>query len=193
MKYGFKSVTMDDIARELGISKKTLYQFVDNKADLIQKVVCKFIDSEQETIDAIQKDSIDAIEEMLNIAKHIIQFLRKLTPTSIFDMQKYYKESWELVHELNNHHIYNVIKANLEKGIQQGYYREDLNPDIIAKIYVGKIPIITDEEIFPGRHYNREQLFREFFSYHIHGIASPKGLLMLQAHMNRRKGEANEF
>ena len=67
MKYGFKSVTMDDIARELGISKKTLYQFVDNKADLIQKVVCKFIDSEQETIDAIQKDSIDAIEEMLNI------------------------------------------------------------------------------------------------------------------------------
>ncbi|MCB0642293.1 MAG: TetR/AcrR family transcriptional regulator [Phaeodactylibacter sp.] len=193
MKYGLKSVTMDDIARDLGISKKTLYQFVDNKADLIQKVVCLFVDEEQESIDSIQQQADDAIEEMLNIARHIIRFLRSLTPTTIYDLQKYYKESWELVYELNNKHIIEVLKQNIEKGIRQGVYRENLNPEIIAKIYVGKIPIITDEEIFPGREYNREQLFSEFFTYHIHGIASQKGLQHLQAHMDRRRGNANEL
>lgn len=182
MKYGFKSVTMDDIARELGISKKTLYQYVDNKADLIQQLVAEFVGAEQSLISCIQVEAEDAIQEMLQVGRHIIRMLRQIPPTTLFDMQKYYKESWNIVSEYHQQHVYLAIKSNLERGIQQGVYRANINPDIIAKLYVGKAPVIVNDELFPSNEYNREQLFREFFNYHIHGIASEKGLELLKKH-----------
>ena len=175
LRYGIRSITMDDIARELGISKKTLYQFVDNKAELIQKVLLQFIEDEQRTIREITQQSSNAIEEMLNIGRYITQVLRRLTPTTLFDLQKYYPESWQMVYMLNQEYIYNVIKSNLERGIQQGFYRPNLHIDIISRLYVGKTNYLIDEDIFPLREYDRGELYREFILYHIHGILSEKG------------------
>ena len=76
-------------------------------------------------------------------------------------------------------YVYSVLKANLERGIKEGLYRNDLNPDIVAKLYVGKTLIVVDEEVFPLKEYNRENLYKEYINYHIHGVASPKGLEVL--------------
>ena len=175
LRYGIRSITMDDIARELGISKKTLYQFVDNKADLIQKVLLEFIEEERRVILEITQSSGNAIEEMLRIGRYITQVLRKLKPTTLFDLQKYYPESWQMIRALNQEHIYGVIKNNLEKGIEQELYRNNLSTDIIARLYVGKSHYLVDEEFFPLRNYERGELYREFILYHMHGILSEKG------------------
>ena len=175
LRYGIRSITMDDIARELGISKKTLYQFVDNKADLIQQVLLQFIREEQRTIRQITRKSGNAIEEMLSIGRYITQVLRRLTPTTLFDLQKYYPESWKMVEKLNQDYIFSVIKANLERGISQELYRSNLNIDIIARLYVGKTHFLIDEDVFPLRDYDRGELYREFIFYHMHGILSDKG------------------
>lgn len=183
MRYGLKSVTMDDLARQLGISKKTLYQYIQNKADLVAQVIALQTEEEVTAIADIQAKAQNALEEMLNIAKYVVQMLRSVSPTAMYDLQKYYRKSWKEVEDLHRKYIYEVIKNNLEKGIQQGIYRKELNVDIVAKFYVGKSLLVVDEDFFPLKEYGKDILFKEFFQYHIHGIASPKGLELLEQYL----------
>lgn len=182
LRYGVKSITMDDIASNLGISKKTLYQFVDNKTDLIYQVCHQHIMAEKAIIDKIVSDSKDAIDEILSIAAYVTNLLRQLSPTTVYDLQKYYKASWKVMEGLHNEHVYHVIKNNVDRGIKEGLYRDDLDADIIAKLYVGKTNMVVDPELFPLKEYNLEKLFSEYIHYHIHGIASQKGLTLLRKH-----------
>ena len=187
LRNGFKSVTMDDIARELGMSKKTLYQFVANKADLVAQVLTNHAENEIADITAIRSHAQNAIDEILEIAQYVIQTLRTLPPGLMFDLQKYYRKSWELVNEIHQEHIYGIIKSNIEWGIADGLYRKDFNPDVIAKLYVGKSMIVVDEKLFPLKKYNKEDLFKEYINYHIHGIASQKGLNVLKKHQEEKQ------
>ncbi len=182
-RYGIKSVTMDDIARHLGISKKTLYQFVENKADLIDQIMTLHLEQEKVMVEEIHEKSVDAIDEILAIARHVIQQLRELSPSLMYDLQKYYKSNWDQMMQLHQVYIYDIIKGNIERGIKEGFYREDLNADIIAKLYVGKTMIVVDEDLFPLKNYNKENLFKEYIRYHIHGIASVKGLALFEKHV----------
>lgn len=182
LRYGVKSVTMDDISRELGISKKTLYQHVENKADLIQQAIQAHLDEEKEMIGQIRKMADDAIHEIVILARHITQMFREMPPSLTYDLQKYYRNCWDLVDGYSKSHIYGVIRDNIERGMQQGVYRKNINPDIIAKLYVNNSSVIVDEEVFPLRNYHKENLFIEHINYHLHGIASAKGLKLLDKH-----------
>jgi len=186
LKYGLKSVTMDDLAKQLGVSKKTLYQFVDNKADLIQQIILGHIESEKALMVRLKLESADAIEEMIGVARHAIKEVKKLTPTLVYDLQKYYQDTWQLIQDLHSVHTYSIIKDNIERGIQQGVYRSDINPDIIAKIYVLSTIAVIDENAFPLKAYNKEQLFIEFIKYHLQGIISERGLILYKKHLNKR-------
>jgi AcrR family transcriptional regulator len=183
MKYGFRSVTMDDIAKELGISKKTLYQYVDNKADLIQQIILQFTEQQKQTIEEIRTQAGDAIEELLNLARHVINVQRCFRPVTLYDLRKYYLETWGQMERLKQEYVTRMIYENLEKGIKQGLYRDNFDPRIIARIFASKIQMLEDEELFPPSDYDKEKLFREFFLYHIHGVASPKGFEHLNQHL----------
>ncbi|MEM6317125.1 MAG: TetR/AcrR family transcriptional regulator [Bacteroidota bacterium] len=183
LKYGLKSVTMDDIARKLGISKKTLYQYVENKTDLIMQTIVASIEEEKAVMRQARESSNNSIEEMLKIARYAVQQLRQLSPALVYDLQKYYQHIWSMVQRLHKEHGYQMIKENIERGKAQGVYRSDINADILAKMYVMNTFIIVDEEEFPLKKYNKENLFLEFIQYHIHGIASPKGLSLYEKHM----------
>ena len=187
MRYGIKSVTMDDISRELGISKKTLYQHFENKADLIEKTLDSHIETEKKMIAQIKEESIDAVHEIVMIAQFITQMLREIPTGLTYDLQKYYRKCWDKMQDYNQTHIYKVIRDNLERGIEQGLYRSEINPDIVAKLYVGKTAVIVDEDVFPLRNYNKNELFTEYMNYHIHGIASSKGLKLLAKHTKTLK------
>jgi AcrR family transcriptional regulator len=191
MRYGIKSISMDDIAKELGMSKKTLYQFVENKSDLIEQIFRQKIECEKEAMADIRRQSSDAIEEILKIGKYVIEELRQLSPTTVFDLQKYYRITWKQMDALHQRHVYAIIRENIEWGMQQGLYRGDMNPDIIAKLYVGKTSLVADEDAFPLKEYPLEELFKEYIYYHIHGIASPKGMELLEKYL--AEGKANQL
>ena len=185
LRYGLKSVTMDDLARQLGVSKKTLYQFVENKADLVEKIMHMHIAAEKALMEKVRADSGDAVEEMIQIARYAIQQLRKLSPTLVYDLQKYYQNIWQLIQNLHSVHVHSLIKDNIERGIKQGVYRTDLDADIIAKIYVLGTLAVVDENSFPQKAYNKETLFVEFIKYHLQGITSEKGLELYKKHLNK--------
>lgn len=187
MRYGIKSVSMDDISRHLGMSKKTLYQLVDNKSDLIRKVIQFHLEKEKSEMDEISDSSNDSIHEMLLTAKLVSKKLRDMNPSTVYDLQKYYPETWEQLQSLHQEYVYGIIKKNIQKGIETGIYRDSIHPDIIAKFYVWKSFILTDEKVFPMSQYNKDNLFWEFITYHIHGIASEKGLELLEKYLKEKE------
>jgi len=179
LKYGFKNVTMDDISSNLGISKKTLYNYVDTKSDLVKILLEEFCAKEKNEIDKIQSKAIDAIQEMMMIINHVILSIRKTPTRAIYDLKKYYRESWNLLDKFHHSFIYNTIRRNLESGIEQGLYRKDIDPDIISKFYVANAFILTEEEIFSPSEYNKETVYRQFINYHLNGIINNKGKELL--------------
>jgi AcrR family transcriptional regulator len=179
LRYGVKSVTMDDICRKLGISKKTLYQLVDDKKTLIREIISHHIDEEKKAMQIIQNEAANAIDEMLQIAEYVVSVLKKMTPYVMYDLQKYHHTSWLLLEDFHQTFIKEIIETNMINGINEGFYRSSMNTDIIAKFYIGKSMLLADESIFPSSEYNREALFREFIMYHLNGIISEKGVKYL--------------
>lgn len=179
LRRGIRSVTMDDIAQTLGMSKKTLYQYVENKADLVSKIVLNHVKEETACISKISAESQNAIREMMEITRYSVQQLRDISPLVIFELQKYYRESWEKMEALHKEYIYKVIFDNIEKGKKEGFYREEINSDIVSKLYVGKTYLLVDENVFPLKDFDREKLLMEFFLYHINGLLTEKGRKVL--------------
>jgi len=180
MTIGIKSVSMDDIAKQLGISKKTIYQYVENKNDLLSSVIHDFTHRYISELNSKRSVASNAIEEMHLIGKHITGHLRDISNATMHDLQKYYRKEWEIIQDLHKKDLFKIIKENLERGQKEGLYRLNLHSEIIAKMYVESSFIIVNENIFPLKIFTREDLIKEFLEYHIHGVVTDKGHKILK-------------
>jgi TetR/AcrR family transcriptional regulator, cholesterol catabolism regulator len=175
LKYGIKSLTMDDVARELGISKKTLYQFVENKNDLVSQTMDRHITEQCKTDDKLHFSAQNAIDEMLTVVKTMVNEMQKMKPNIIFELQKYHREVWEKIERFQHEYIERVAMRNLQWGRQDGLYRDDFDADIAVKFYIYGSFLIFNDELFPKPPYTFDGLFKEFIMNYLHGIASDKG------------------
>jgi hypothetical protein len=189
MTYGIKSVTMDDISRANGISKKTLYRYVDNKADLLNKVLVLQNEEEKLALIECKEQANNAIEEMILISRYVNKLLQSINPSAVYDLQKYYIEHWNLMRSLHEQYIFNMIKDNLKVGTTEGLYRNDMNIDVVAKLYGGTSDLILDTNLFPINKYKRSDLHREMVRYHLHAIVSEKGHDVLEEFYKNQKME----
>jgi AcrR family transcriptional regulator len=182
MKHGVKSLTMDDIAKEMGMSKKTIYQFVDNKCELILLTMQDFLAEERALMDTILKNSSNSVDEMIRMIDYWLQVVREFNATTLNEVQKYYPETWKMYNDYRFNFLLGLIKVNLENGVKEGYYRIDMDTDIISKIYVLATEILLNQELFPAKQYTYLNIYREFLGYHLRGIVSTKGLNYLNEH-----------
>ena len=175
LRLGIKSVSMDDISSLLGISKKTLYQFVENKEDLVTQALWSFRNVERQFIENISRNAHDAIDEMIQIGRHHVSIVINMSPSMNFDLKKYYPAVWKIVKEFNNEVVGQTILQNLEKGIKEGLYRKNVNPQIVEKLFRIKSWSIVDRTNFPIEEFRQDELVREHLLYHLYGILSEKG------------------
>jgi AcrR family transcriptional regulator len=180
LKYGIKSVTMDDVARELGISKKTLYLHFKDKDELVKKVVDYHMDVSLAEMRNLASKKINAIEELLMLSQYLSQFLKQINPSVTYDLQKYYPEIWKNIATGRRDHIYKQIKENMKRGIKEGFYRSDQNIDIIAYFYLFRMEMSKTLDLIVENKYSFEEIFNTLFSYHIRGIANQKGIEYLE-------------
>jgi TetR/AcrR family transcriptional regulator, cholesterol catabolism regulator len=180
MRYGIKSITMDDVARELGISKKTLYQFVENKDDLVQKVLEQHIEQEQKSCMQVLNGSSSAIEEIMNLVKSNSEQLKHMKSNIIHDLQRYHREAWDKIAQHQSSFMYTVIRRNLERGQAEGLYRMDMDVDIITKIHIASSFQLLEESLFPSNHYTKFNIFKEYLTHYLYGIVSEKGYAILR-------------
>lgn len=180
MKYGIKSITMDDVASELGISKKTLYQFVTDKDDLVGKFIDNEIALRQEEICKCFGIGFNAIEELFEISIFMNKLIHDQNPTTEYDLKKYYPQHYQKTVKARREGIYNYILLNLKKGVKEGLYRKDMNKEIIAKLYLSRSENTNLNELFTVEEFTSIKLFMELLTYHVRGIATEKGIIVLE-------------
>lgn len=184
MRLGIKSLTMDDVARELGISKKTLYQFVENKDDLVKKVIESHLTEECSRSEELSQMAKDALDEMLIVIQANIGDMQRMKANIVFELQKYHRDAWDLLQEYQRGFMYKVVRNNLERGIREGFYRNDFDVDITAKLHLAQSFAIFDETWFPKPPYSSEALFKETMILYLHSIISEKGRQALKAKLS---------
>jgi AcrR family transcriptional regulator len=186
MRYGLKSVTMDDVCREMGMSKKTLYQFVCDKSDLVKRTIELEIKNDQEQVELILAKKLNAIDELFEISALISEKLKYIHPSVIFDMQKYYPEAYTIMSNYRSEYIVRTIINNTNRGREQGVFHDDFNVMVISKFYSLKMEMMIDPS-FISENNSLPDIFFEHLKYHIRGIANQNGLQLLEKKLNLLK------
>jgi len=184
-RYGIKSVTMDDVSHHLGISKKTLYEFFNDKEDLVRQVQLWDYDRRLGYFQEIEKKKLNAIEELFEVYQLIKKIFREFNPSVEYDIRKYYPSMYAQIKEIKRARLYEHSLKNLNKGIQEGLYRHDLNASVLARLHVFRVENILESELFPVEELTSINVFHEIFIYHLNGILSEAGREVLEA--NHRK------
>ena len=187
MRYGFRSVTMDEIAGQTGISKKTLYQFFEDKDALVEAVMRSELDYMQTQCTKQMKEAENAIEEIFLDTDAMEIVMDAMNPQIVFDLEKFYPKTFEKFKKHKNNFLLDAIKKNLERGIEEEVYRNDFDVDIIARFRLESAFLIFNPELFPHIKYSLNKVSTEIYYHYLHGIATPKGKKLIDKYILQRK------
>jgi AcrR family transcriptional regulator len=176
LKYGVRSVSMDDLAHHQGISKKTLYQYFDDKNDLVNQVTALLLEERMLQYAAAINDSSNAIDELFSISKLMRKHFSELNPALMYDLQKYHPEAWDLFLQHENNVVYHLVVKNLEKGVAENFFRPDINVNVLAKIRVEEIHLSFDERVYPKGEFDFTEVQMQLFDHFVHGVLTETGL-----------------
>lgn len=179
-RYGIKIITMDDIAHELCISKKTLYQYFKNKSDVVEKFARFELKSELDQLKNIYQSQSNPIEQFLTINRYLTDNLRNFNPSLNYDLNKYYPKLCNELSIQRKTQIILIIKQNLHSGVEQGLYLKSINPDIISSFYMMGLEAKVFELYFNEFKENFDEISDTLLIYYIRGIATDIGIKYLQ-------------
>jgi AcrR family transcriptional regulator len=182
MRLGIKSVNMDDVARELGVSKKTLYKHVKDKSDLVLQCLNHMISENQAMLEAVAQAPGNAIDRKLIMLRHVRSMLHDVHPSVLFDLEKYYPEAFRMLTQRREQLISASVSRNLSRGQEEGLYRPEVDPELATRFMVA----ITSSLFRPGpAQRTLSEMHMDAFAYHIRGIATRKGLDYLEAKLEQ--------
>ncbi len=174
-KYGVRSVTMEDIAKQLGISKKTIYQHFNDKEQVLVQVIRDKMGRNVSEMDCMVVEMDNPIEEILQVLYAMQKSADKVSPNLLMDVKRYYPEAFAIFREYKENFIMQSILENIQKGIAQGLYRPDINPSILARLRVEQIELAFNSDIFPTDQYTMEDIQYELIHHFIRGMLTEKG------------------
>ncbi|MDB4835072.1 TetR/AcrR family transcriptional regulator [Cyclobacteriaceae bacterium] len=184
-RFGVKSVTMDDLAQRLGMSKKTIYQHFKDKSALVEAVVEKMLSQDEDHLEVIKAKSQDAVEEIYLVSLFMREMLSSMDASVIFDLKKYYPSAFDKFECHKEEKFRNSFLANLITGIEQGYYRQEINTAILAKLKMFTMEWSFDPDVFPPSEFKMVDVQMELFDHFLYGILSEKGHEKLKIYKNK--------
>ncbi|MBT8301386.1 MAG: TetR/AcrR family transcriptional regulator [Maribacter sp.] len=184
LNLGFKSVTMDDLAQELGISKKTIYAHFANKTKLVEECTKHLFSSISEGIDHICSLHKNPIEELYEIKRFALLQLNNEKVSPQYQLQKYYPKIYDDLKKKQYEVMEDCVLDNINKGIELGIYRDNLNIGFVSRIYYSGVTSIKDNRLFPVTKFPIVSLMDEYLEYHLRGIITPKGRQILNKIIN---------
>lgn len=190
MQYGIRSVSMDDIAQQLGMSKKTLYQYYADKDELVNSMIDRHITEMQSDCAHCRVQAVDAIDEMFITMERLMKDLVNINPMVLYDLEKFHYTAFQRFREHKDKFLFKVVKDNIEWGIREGLYRPDLQVEVMAKFRIESIMVPFNVGAFPPGKYNLaevSQLILENFTY---GLVTIKGHQLIQQYKEQRNKTA---
>jgi TetR/AcrR family transcriptional regulator, cholesterol catabolism regulator len=180
LEYGIRGVTMDDVAHRLSISKKTLYEYFNDKEQLVWAVLDHVKNEWDNRFAANMCDNCSAIDELFYFYEIQVKMIKNNKPAFVYDLKKYYPEVYKHYQNLKQEMIVDHFLGNLNKGQKEGYYRKDMDNEIISKLNLMRIEGIMNNEYFTIEDLLNTELFTEIFKYHLYGIVSEKGRKIIE-------------
>jgi AcrR family transcriptional regulator len=186
-RYGVKSVTMDEIANQLGISKKTIYQSFTDKDELVLEVFNAHMNENKNQCLQDQQKAENAVHEIFLAMDMVEDMLKAMNASILFDLEKYHPNTYSRLKTYKTEFLYNVISKNLKRGIQEEVYRIDLNVDVITRMRLGTTLISMNMEIFPPGKYKLVEVEQEILMHYLYGIVTAKGIKLIQKYNSQRQ------
>jgi AcrR family transcriptional regulator len=187
MRYGVRSVSMDDIAGQLGISKKTLYQFYTDKEELVDNSLSIFLEENRKQCLAGRQKAENAIHEVFQAFDMIEQIFTNMNPSIVYDLEKYHPAVSKKIQQHKRVFLYQVLKQNLERGIKEELYRPEINVDILTRFRIESMMLTFNSEIFPTNRTHFAEIQEEILEHFLYGIATIKGQKLIQKYKQQRK------
>ena len=187
MQYGIRSVSMDDIANNLAVSKKTLYQYFADKDELVEAVVDGHINEVEGDCINCRKDAKDAIHEIFLTMERIMEEFNNMNPMLVYDLEKFHFKAYQRFRNHKDKFLLQIIRSNIEWGIKDELYRSDLNIDVLSKFRIESIMIPFNVAVFPPGKYNLAETSGIIIEHFIYGLATVKGHKLIQKYNEQRQ------
>lgn len=187
MRYGIRSVSMDDIAAQLVMSKKTLYQFFADKDELVDAVVDTELSKGQKDCLECRRSSKDAIDEIFITMEQIAEQFRNMNPMVLYDLEKFHAPAFQKFLKHKNEFLLDVIRKNIERGIQEELFRPEINVDVLSRFRLESMMIAFNMTVFPPRKYNLADVTQEIIEHYLYGMATLKGYKLILKYNEQRK------
>ncbi|MCK0132434.1 TetR/AcrR family transcriptional regulator [Flavobacteriaceae bacterium F08102] len=185
LTYGFKSVTMDDIAQQLGMSKKTIYQYFKNKTALVEATTLHLFEFISNGIDAICAVEKNPIAEIFEIKRFVMTHLKNEKSSPQYQLQKYYPKIFNALKKNQMHIMNTCVIDNLKRGVDAGLYRDTININFISRLYFGCMQMLKDIDLFPPQQFGMNHIMENYIEYHLRGICTETGLETLKQHLTK--------
>jgi TetR/AcrR family transcriptional regulator, cholesterol catabolism regulator len=173
--YGIKSVTMFDISRESGVSKKTVYEHFRDKEDLVNEGMSFLLNGHKEQFKDFRQHSANAIEELIKELEYMELLGKTVNPVMLYEIEKYHASIWKTIESFKRECVLGSISENLQRGVEEGLYRSDLNINIIARMRQLQVEAVFDHIQYPATQYDMHQVMKELMHHFILGITTLKG------------------
>jgi len=185
-KYGIKSVTMDEIANQLGISKKTIYQSFSDKNELVDAVIVDILKYNKDCCNSYKTKSQNAIHEVFLAMEMLQVMFDNMNPVILFDIERNYPATYKKFKEYKYKYLFEIVKENIERGKKEELYRPEVNADVVAKIRLETMMMPFNEQLFPKNKFSLGTLQQQLIEYFLFGIASLKGYKLISKYQKER-------
>ena len=179
-KFGIRAVTLDEISNVLGISKKTIYQFFEDKDTLVDAVMMQEFKKDYEECKNCSINAKNAIEEIFMLMENMDRDFRNMNPIILFDLKKFHFKTHQKFMQHIHQNMMQMIVANLKRGITEGFYRENLEVETIARYRMSSMWLLFEPEIFPSEQFELQKIFREISELFLHGLVNAKGFKLIE-------------
>ena len=187
MRNGVKSVTMDDLAKQLGMSKKTIYKFFKDKNDLIAQIMQSKVELDKMVCENVKVNAENAIDELIQISKFISEMFGEVHTSVFFDLQKYHREAWNIMENHKVGYVKHQILQNIQRGIDEGLYISDLKKEVIAAAYISNMDTIFENKGQLLGAMNLSEILTEIIRFQLRGMVNEKGLTYLKKRLTKEK------
>lgn len=192
-KYGVRCVTMEDIARKLGISKKTIYQHFSDKEQILYQVIEDKTGRNQSEMNCMVTETTNPVEEILSVLNMMQKQADQISPNFFIDIKRYYPQAFALFRRYKEGEIMRSILENIQKGISQDLYRSDINPAILARLRVEQIELAFNNDIFPTDQYTMQDIQYELMHHFVRGMLTETGFTIYNQYVNQYNHENKKY
>jgi TetR/AcrR family transcriptional regulator, cholesterol catabolism regulator len=185
-RYGIRSITMDEIASQLGISKKTIYQFFTDKDDMVSAVIDQEISRNEMDCNLFRQEAADAVQQVFLALESLDEMLKYTNPLMLYDLEKHHPRAFQKLREYKYRFLYQILMDNIQWGMDTEVYRSDLQKDIVAKWRIESAFLVFNPDVFPHSRYKISEVNYELAMLFLHGVVATKGKKLIEIYTAER-------